>query len=139
MVERASKIQLSLSYAANLGCSVLIVLLNKWIYTHYGFPNLTLTCIHFLLTTIGLVICKNLGIFQPKALPWLEMIPLALSFCGYVVFTNLSLETNSIGSFQMAKCLTTPVLIAIQTYFYNTKFSTKIKLTVVSKTENDGI
>jgi solute carrier family 35 protein E3 len=127
-----SKSFVTLCLFLNICCSILIVLLNKWIYTHYHFPNITLTCIHFLVTTLGLVICQKLNMFQPKSVPIWDMLPLSLTFCGFVVFTNLSLQTNTVGTYQLAKTMTTPCIIVIQTHFYNKSFSTKVKLTLVS-------
>ena len=116
----------------NVCCSIMIVLVNKWVYVHYGFPNMTMTCVHFLMTGGGLVICQMFGMFQPRWLPLLKMIPLSMTFCGFVVFTNLSLQFNTVGTYQIAKCMTTPVIIVIQTYYYAKSFSTKVKLTLVS-------
>ena len=127
-----SKTYVTFCLFLNLGFSIIIVLLNKWIYTHYGFPNITMTCLHFVFTTIGLIICKKLGIFQPKSLPILQMLPLSVAFCGFVVFTNLSLQTNSVGTYQLAKTLTTPCIILIQSNYYNKLFTSKIKFTLVS-------
>ncbi|KAL5013455.1 hypothetical protein ScPMuIL_007725 [Solemya velum] len=59
------------------------------------------------------------------------MLPLALTFCCFVVFTNLSLEKNTVGTYQLIKTMTTPCIMAIQTYYYHGHFSTKIKLTVI--------
>jgi solute carrier family 35 protein E3 len=115
----------------NICCSIVIVLINKWIYTHYGFPNVTLTCIHFIVTTIGLLICHQFNVFQHKRLPVVGMLPLACTFCGFVVFTNLSLETNTVGTYQLIKSLTTPCIMLIQTQFYQKKFSLPVQLTVV--------
>ncbi|XP_045166325.1 solute carrier family 35 member E3-like isoform X2 [Mercenaria mercenaria] len=115
----------------NICCSIVIVLINKWIYTHYGFPNVTLTCIHFIVTTIGLLICHQFNIFQHKRLPVLSMLPLAFTFCGFVVFTNLSLETNTVGTYQLVKSMTTPCIMFIQSQFYQKKFSLQVQLTVV--------
>ncbi|CAL1544238.1 unnamed protein product [Lymnaea stagnalis] len=116
---------------ANIISSIMIVLLNKWIYTKYNFPNMTLTCIHFVVTSLGLLICRHANIFQPKSLPFLSMLPLALSFCGFVVFTNLSLESNTVGTYQIIKTMTTPCIIVIQTYFYGRHFSRNVKLTLI--------
>ena len=116
----------------NIACSISIVLVNKKVYTEFGFPNVTLTCFHFVVTTIGLIICQQLNLFQPKRLPVLEMLPLALTFCGFVVFTNLSLETNTVGTYQLIKTMTTPCIMFIQTRYYAKTFSTRVKLTVVS-------
>lgn len=117
----------------NLFSSICIVFINKWIYVHYGFPNMTLTLVHFVVTWLGLYFCQKMDVFAPKSLPIRRIVWLALSFCGFVVFTNLSLQNNSIGTYQLAKAMTTPVIILIQTTYYKKTFSTKIKLTLVSK------
>ncbi|XP_030632686.1 solute carrier family 35 member E3 isoform X2 [Chanos chanos] len=114
----------------NLFSSICIVFINKWIYVHYGFPNMTLTLIHFLVTGLGLFVCQKMDIFSPKSIRPTKIILLALSFCGFVAFTNLSLQNNTIGTYQLAKAMTTPVIIVIQTFYYNKTFSTKIKLTL---------
>jgi len=126
--------QMFVSFAiiANISVSISIVLINKWLYTKYGFPNVSLTCIHFIVTSIGLFICQQMGVFQPKSVPIRKMVPLALTFCGFVVFTNLSLETNTVGTYQLIKTMTTPCIMLIQTLYYNKTFSTPVKLTVVS-------
>ena len=116
----------------NFASSISIVLVNKTVYSTIGFPNVTLTCFHFFVTTIGLIICHQLKLFQPRALPLHAMLPLALTFCGFVVFTNLSLETNTVGTYQLIKMMTTPCIIVIQTRYYAKSFSMKVKLTVVS-------
>ncbi|XP_046286644.1 solute carrier family 35 member E3 isoform X3 [Marmota monax] len=115
----------------NLLVSICIVFLNKWIYVHHGFPNISLTLVHFMVTWLGLYICQKLDIFAPKTLPPTKLLLLALSFCGFVVFTNLSLQNNTIGTYQLAKAMTTPVIIAIQTFCYQKSFSTRIKLTLI--------
>ena len=117
----------------NFLSSICIVFINKWIYVHYGFPNMTLTLVHFVVTWLGLYICQKMDIFSPKRLPLRKIAWLALSFCGFVAFTNLSLQNNSIGTYQLAKAMTTPVIILIQSTYYKKIFSTKIKLTLVSK------
>ncbi|XP_064446991.1 solute carrier family 35 member E3 isoform X6 [Mirounga angustirostris] len=115
----------------NLLVSICIVFLNKWIYVHHGFPNMSLTLVHFVVTWLGLYICQKLDIFAPKSLPPSKLLLLALSFCGFVVFTNLSLQNNTIGTYQLAKAMTTPVIIVIQTLCYKKTFSTKIQLTLI--------
>ncbi|XP_029426196.1 solute carrier family 35 member E3 isoform X2 [Nannospalax galili] len=115
----------------NLLVSICIVFLNKWIYVHHGFPNMSLTLVHFVVTWLGLYICQKLDIFAPKSLPLSRLLLLALSFCGFVVFTNLSLQNNTIGTYQLAKAMTTPVIIAIQTFCYQKSFSIRIQLTLI--------
>ncbi|XP_023414391.1 solute carrier family 35 member E3 isoform X1 [Loxodonta africana] len=115
----------------NLLVSICIVFLNKWIYVHHGFPNMSLTLVHFVVTWLGLYVCQKLNIFAPKSLQPSKLLLLALSFCGFVVFTNLSLQNNTIGTYQLAKAMTTPVIIAIQTLCYKKTFSTRIQLTLI--------
>ena len=115
----------------NFLSSVIIILLNKWVYVNVGFPNITLTLVHFVVTGLGLQICCFCSVFKAKSAPFLEMLPIAFTFCGFVVFTNLSLQNNTIGTYQVAKVMTTPVVVIIQLYFYNKKFSLPVKLTLV--------
>ncbi|XP_055506805.1 solute carrier family 35 member E3 isoform X2 [Leucoraja erinacea] len=122
--------RLVLGLLVNLASSICIVLVNKWIYVQYGFPNMSLTLVHFVMTALGLWLCQALGLFCPKSLRPSRVLLLALSFCGFVVFTNLSLQNNTIGTYQLAKAMTTPVIIGIQTFYYKKTFSTKIKLTL---------
>ena len=116
----------------NIALSISIVLVNKSVYEFYMFPNMTLTCIHFVCTSIGMVVSQYFGVFTVKKLPISKMVPIALTFCGFVMFTNLSLQFNTVGTYQIIKSLTTPTIIMIQTYFYGRHFSTKVKLTLVS-------
>lgn len=132
MASHNSRLFVALCLSLNIVFAIVIVLLNKWIYTHYGFPNMSLTCLHFVFTSFGLVICQKCGFFHVKSLPITGMLPLSLTFCGFVVLTNLSLQTNTVGTYQLAKTMTTPCIIAIQTYAYNRRFSTQVKLTLVS-------
>lgn len=117
---------------ANIALSIGIVLVNKSVYEFYKFPNMTLTCLHFICTFVGMSACRSMGIFTPKPLPLLKMAPLAMTFCGFVVFTNLSLQFNTVGTYQIIKSMTTPCIIVLQTYFYQRDFSTKVKCTLVS-------
>ena len=50
----------------NLFSSVAIIQLNKYIYVNYGYPNMSLTCLHFIFTFLGLTILAKLGIFTIK-------------------------------------------------------------------------
>lgn len=59
------------------------------------------------------------------------MIPLAVCFCGFVVLTNLSLENNSVGTYQVAKVMTTPCVLLIQYHCYGKLTRTATVLTVV--------
>lgn len=90
-------------YLLNIVSAVGIVLVNKFIYTHYNFPHgLVLTLYHFVLTSIGLKILAAVGMFPIKPVKLVKVLPLSISFCSYVVLTNLSLLYNS-GTFYQVK------------------------------------
>lgn len=110
---------------------MIIVLLNKWIYINIGFPNITLSMIHFTVTFVGLIICEKLDVFCIKSVAAKDMILIATSFCGFVVLTNLSLAHNTVGTYQVAKMLTTPCVIIMQMCFYKKHFSLMVKLTLL--------
>lgn len=93
-----------------------------------------LTLVHFVMTFLCLQVCAMLNIFSPKPLPVLKVLPLAASFCGFVVFTNLSLQFNTVGTYQLFKALTTPTILFLQAALYNKQSSLPTKLTVVSVT-----
>ncbi|XP_043602204.1 solute carrier family 35 member E3-like isoform X1 [Bombus pyrosoma] len=115
----------------NIFFSIVIVLLNKWLYVHTGFPNITLSMIHFVITSIGLTICEKFDVFCIKDIAIKEMLLIAMTFCGFVMLTNLSLAHNTVGTYQVAKMLTTPCVIIMQIIFYNKKFSILVKLTLI--------
>ena len=128
----ASNVKVSIGIILNLASAIGIVFINKFIYVHYGFPSMTLTLIHFTVTSLGLQICAWMDVFSPKRLMIKKTLPLAASFCGFVVFTNLSVQSNTVGTYQLAKALTTPVILFIQAVFYSKSVSLSVKLTVVS-------
>ncbi|XP_020286720.1 solute carrier family 35 member E3-like [Pseudomyrmex gracilis] len=115
----------------NIAFSIAIVLLNKWLYIHTRFPNITLSMIHFVMTFVGLIVCEKLDVFCVKDIDIKEMILIAMTFCGFVVLTNLSLAHNTVGTYQVAKMLTTPCVILMQMIFYRKRFSLLVKLTLI--------
>ena len=131
MAPTASNVMVTVCVLLNICSSICIVMINKWIYTYYGFPNITLTCIHFLITSLGLKVCSMFNLFNPRYIPIKEMLPLSFTFCGFVVLTNLSLQYNTVGTYQLIKVLTTPCIMIIHVAFYKKTYTMKILLTLV--------
>lgn len=127
----SKKFKTVLVVSLNIGISIAIVLVNKWLYVKVGFPNMTLTFMHFFSTFICLHFCHLYGVFSIKKAPITKMIPLSMTFCGFVVLTNLSLQNNSVGTYQVAKVITTPCVMLIQYYWYGQKFSLNVICTVI--------
>ena len=92
---------------------------------------MTLTAIQMTFTSLGLVICLQMNTFVRKSVPIIRVLPLSIAFCAFVVFTNLSLEYNTIGTYQLFKVLTTPVVAVISWQYYKTKYSQMVILSLV--------
>lgn len=110
----------SVSYMAlNLCSSISIVLVNKWVFDkcEYRFPTF-LTMLHFAFTFAGLQACAWAGVFTPKRLDLMRVTRLSAAFCGFVVLTNISLQLNSVGFYQVMKVLTTPIIALIEYVLY---------------------
>ncbi|XP_012524942.1 solute carrier family 35 member E3 [Monomorium pharaonis] len=125
------KVVVAFYLTLNIAFSIIIVLLNKWLYIHIRFPNITLSMIHFFMTFVGLIICERLDVFCVKDIDIREMVLIAMTFCGFVVLTNLSLAHNTVGTYQVAKMLTTPCVIVMQMIFYRKRFGMLVKLTLI--------
>lgn len=130
--QRKKNVEVVASLLINLVSSIAIIEVNKHIYITYGFPNMTLTCLNFVVTFLGLVLCNQLGMFKIVRVPIIKMLPMALTFCGFVVLTNFSLEYNSIGTYQCLKVLTVPGVMIISSFLYNESYSSRVILSIVS-------
>uniref|UniRef100_UPI00358FB6E4 solute carrier family 35 member E3-like isoform X3 n=1 Tax=Myxine glutinosa TaxID=7769 RepID=UPI00358FB6E4 len=116
-----SRLAVLTAMCVNFVSSISVVFLNKWLFEHHSFPSLSLTLVHFALTWLGLAICCHFRWFSARRLPPSSLALLALSFCGFVVFTNLSLQSNTIGTYQLAKI---PIILGVfLNSFYDVKFN----------------
>lgn len=109
-----------------------IIFVNKILFQSYGFAYATFTTsCHFVITFLGVVICKHLGMFQVKTLSNWDVLSITIFFVGFVVFNNLSLNYNSVGFYQLMKVMTTPVIAFIQHFFYDQVLAWKLKLALI--------
>jgi len=121
----------ALAYMAlNITSAVSIVFLNKWLFEFLEFPfPITIVFLHFIMTTVGLTISLLFGQFKFKRIPLAPILPLDIAFCGFVVLTNMSLQYNSVGFYQICKVMTTPCVMILEATFFDKKPTTA---TVVS-------
>ena len=123
----------------NMASSVLIVLCNKILFKAYAFNYpLTLTLIHFVVTFIGVEVCRRVGLFKGADMSARAILPLSCAFVGFDVLTNIrrvilvlawqlmttrdtlcSLQLNSVGLYQILKICTTPAIVIIEFFGYN--------------------
>ncbi|CAF1078871.1 unnamed protein product [Adineta steineri] len=125
------QVRVVLGCGANIISSIGIIFLNKYIFTHCQIKTMTLTAIQMAFTSLGLLICLRMNTFTRKTVPIIKVLPLAIAFCAFVVFTNLSLEYNTVGTYQLFKVLTTPVVALISWQYYKTKYSRMVIATLI--------
>ena len=124
---KAERAKDALCIALNVSSAVGVVMANKMVFSVFNFRFGTLlTVVHFAMTAVALHGLALIGVFRRKHASILSIVPLSLSFCGFVVLTNLSLQYNSVGFYQMAKVLTTPCVATIQALFYRVSFRQSI-------------
>ncbi len=85
-----------------------IIFFSHRIYVKHHFPNLTLTTINFFMTFILLLFCLKAKLFTFMRLPILYMVPISACFGGFIAFSNLSLQYNTVGTYQLIKLQVTP-------------------------------
>ena len=102
-----------------------IVFANKAVFTLFHFHFIyALTFTHAAITAVGMQLFCSMGLFEPKRLPVLHVLPLAATFVGYIVFWNLSLQINPVGFYQLSKIMITPAVVVLEIFVSN-KFPTK--------------
>ena len=127
-----SAIRIIIWLIVNFLSSILIIFQNKYIFSYLGFPNISLTCIHFIVTYLMLELCYIYGMFEKKGIPFNHLLLLSLSFCGFVALTNLSLQFNTVGTSQIIKVLTMPSVALLEFLYYTKILSTRVYATFVS-------
>jgi solute carrier family 35 protein E3 len=98
----------------------------------FGFPYATFTtACHFVVTYLGVLVCKYRGYYEPKKLNQCDVLSITIFFIGFVVFNNLSLNHNSVGFYQLMKVLTTPVIAMIQYLFFGETLHQNLQFALV--------
>lgn len=124
---------MGVSIFLNVGFHFGIFTLNKLIIQEkFKVPTLSLTCLAYTVTFVGLLVCNRVGCLKFVRMPLLKMLPMAVINCTCIVLTNYSFITNSIGSFHLFKASTTLLVILISYLFYGHIYSWKTLIAVVS-------
>jgi solute carrier family 35 protein E3 len=111
----------------NLSSVVAIVFANKLVlYTHGFHFAATLTWLHTIFTTIGMIAMAAVGFFEIKRVPVSKSLPVATVYVGFIVLNNLSIQLNTVGFYQISKIAITPVVVAIEWAFYSKSASPRI-------------
>ncbi|RNF06421.1 hypothetical protein TraAM80_03888 [Trypanosoma rangeli] len=129
----APAVTLYASLLLNIVSSVGVIIVNKrLVYIEAGFRFGTLlTVIHFIVSFLGCLFFAWLRCFKLSSIPLLKVLPISLAFCGYVVFNNLSLLTNTVSVYQTSKILCTPLILWIEFAFYHRRESRRTLLSLI--------
>lgn len=118
--------------ALNFASSTSLIIFNKIVMDKFQFRfATTLTCIHLFSTFVLLLLSSRFGIFTIKRLPLLPVFKLAAGTMGFIVLTNLSLQHNSVGFYQVMKVMNTPTVVAIEALLYRKYLESKLKITLL--------
>lgn len=118
--------------ALNFTASTCLVLVNKIVMDKYHFRfATTLTCFHLLCTFLLLLVTAKLGGFEVKPLPFHRVWKLAGVTMGFICLTNLSLQHNSVGFYQVMKVMTTPTVVVIEALLYQKYLETQLKIALL--------
>ena len=116
----------------NVASSVALVLVNKKVFSGgFHFP-MTLSFFHFVFTVLWYQMLAIGGAYtQPPpgtGMPQMEKFKVAAAGFASIGFMNLSLNTNSVGFYQITKLTIIPVTLVINALAYQNYTSAKIKL-----------
>eukprot|EP00920_Eleutheroschizon_duboscqi_P028546 GHVT01069541.1.p1 GENE.GHVT01069541.1~~GHVT01069541.1.p1 ORF type:complete len:460 (+),score=58.57 GHVT01069541.1:976-2355(+) len=115
----------------NFVSALAIIQANKLAFAHGLACPILLTSLHFVMTFISLVFLVVSGHITTTPLLIRDVLPLCISFCGFAIFNNLSLRLNSIGLYQLLKVLTTPVIVILQAFSFQTKTNSNIVYSLI--------
>jgi len=98
--------------------------LNKFLFRDYNFNyGVALTAFHMFATSLGCYITLQLKIFEYKALPIAQVIPLSAAFCFSIAFNNLSLVYNTVGIALVFKIAITPCVVLCEYLIFGSRYS----------------
>lgn len=103
--------------------------LNKWLYVKENFSNLTLSFLQCLSTFIGLHLCEKFDVFCVKSVHIDVILVPATLYCCFLTVMNMSLASNSLATYQIAKTIFVPLLMLVQSLL---KFKLRLKLLHIS-------
>ena len=113
--------------------SVSLIMVNKVVMKSFGFQFvLTLTTFHFLCTWGAMAVLAASKVFKAADhVPVVSRATIAAAGVLSIVFMNLSLKYNSVGSYQMFKLACIPCVMVIQYVSDGTMYSGKRMLSLV--------
>ncbi|KAK4760586.1 hypothetical protein SAY87_005479 [Trapa incisa] len=115
----------------SVASSVSIVICNKALMSHLGFPfATTLTSWHLMVTFCTLHAAQRLNFFETRSVDMKTVILFGILNGVSIGLLNLTLGFNSVGFYQMTKLAIIPFTVLLETLFLKKQFSQKIKFSL---------
>ncbi|KAK3257430.1 hypothetical protein CYMTET_33482 [Cymbomonas tetramitiformis] len=125
----SGKMEACAATVSNVLVSVTIVLYNKNIFQHFGYPGaVTLSAIHSVFSFVALSTAAAWGVFSPGRIKTSDLLRQSFIWSLSVSFDLLSLKFNSVGFFQVAKLSMLPFAAMLSYLLYKDRVSTNIVL-----------
>ena len=112
----------------NFTSSVGIIVSNKYIFKKYDIHPVRLVAFHQMSTTFLSILGSIFGFYNIKQVNIYRVMPLSIFFTLFIVFSNLSLLNNTVGTYQILKCLSDPCILLLERFFYQTSYSYRVQL-----------
>ncbi|KAL9252415.1 UDP-galactose transporter 1-like protein [Drosera capensis] len=119
------------------GFNVTVIIMNKWIFQKLDFTYpLTVSCIHFICSTIGayaairVLKVKPLIQVDPED-RWRRIFPMSLVFCINIVLGNVSLRYIPVSFMQTIKSFTPATTVVLQWLVWRKNFDWRIWASLV--------
>jgi solute carrier family 35 protein E3 len=123
-------------FLTNLFSTLALIKTNKYIYSNFDYPNITLTCLHVFSTLACLCSSDRLESFRKiKNKKWSllkHLLPTSICYCVSIIFANYSLKLNTIGTYQGLKSFATPLIIIMSMMRNQKDYSIRILLSVLT-------
>lgn len=125
----------------NIICAILIIPVNKWLFKTLQFKwVISLSMLHFTATFISsILIVKGSNSMEKKHIPLQQTLPISILNVVSICALNMSLSSNSIGVYQLAKMLTVPGTVLCSFLFYGTRYSFEVLGTLALMTTGIGL
>jgi solute carrier family 35, member E3 len=127
-LDRRTGLSMLLNFLSSTG----LIVMNKIVMERYNFRfATTLTFVHLVCTFMLLLLTSAMGVFNIKRLPLAPVAKLAACAMGFICLTNLSLQHNSVGFYQVMKVMTTPTVVAIEALLYHKYLDNSLKIALI--------
>ncbi len=123
-----------LNYSLNFVSAILLIYVSKWLFRRYPISSLTLTIINCFLSGVFASIAlkctpkisTNTQTTTSRFKSIFRLLLISGSFCAFITFSNLSLQLNTIGTYQLIKLQVPPTLMLIEYLQLRFRFNSQL-------------